>query len=100
MQYVHNIGVIGGSGPSLSDQIIIAKLQVTVAADSTPGEANVTAVAFSESIPTPYNVIVTGPEDTTHWVADKTAAGFNLHVSPRLAANQIAGGAYDVTVIA
>lgn len=97
--YKHIISDHGGFGSSDSVRMALA-LAVVLAADTNAGQANVTAIAFSTPFPDAnYAVLVEVGQDVTWWVTDKTAAGFNLHVSPRLAANQIAAGTLNIFIV-
>lgn len=65
------------------------------------GLAVVTAVAFKSPMPdTNYSVTVTPNQDATAYVSGKTVSGFNVTLMPRLAANTLAVGTFDVLVTA
>jgi hypothetical protein len=64
------------------------------------GVASTVAVSWTEPMPTPYCAIVSPVEDCTWFLSNRTALGFTLNVSPRLAANSLAGGTVKILVYA
>jgi hypothetical protein len=76
-----------------------------------PGQANVaggsagasvtTAVSVPNvALPAEYSVLVGGlSQDATAYVTGRTASGFNVVLEPRLAANTLAAGTFDVLIV-
>lgn len=81
---------------------MIGRFKKTYAAGAGAGTARTIAVTSSDikQLPGDYSVRVELPEDATYWVSAKTQAGFTVNISPRLAANTLAGGSADILVIA
>ena len=87
-QNANNDGIVMGIQPNIAN-----------AAGGAAGAAVVTAVAFA-NLPANYAVNVTPGQDATAFVSGKTASGFNVTLTPRLATNTLAAGTFDVTVLA
>lgn len=98
----HKLSVLDGSagGPFTDRSIVGQVLGVANLIGGGAGAAVVTAVAFLEPLPAAYQVIVSCGQDATAFVSGKTATGFNVTLEPRLAANTLAAGTFDVLVIA
>ena len=65
------------------------------------GLSVVTAVVFKSPMPSAvYSVNVTPNQDAVAFVTAKTTTGFNVTLFPRLAANTLAVGTFDVIVTA
>jgi hypothetical protein len=65
------------------------------------GQSIVTAVAFAAPMPdATYSVQVTPHQDAVAFVTAKTVSGFNVTLTPRLAADTLAAGTFDVLVTA
>jgi hypothetical protein len=98
---VHTVSIPGGQSAK-KDRIICGQQNgVANAAGGSAGAAVVTAVAFpTNSLPPSYAVVVNPGQDATWWVDGKTQSGFNVHMLPRLAANTLAAGTFDVIVVA
>lgn len=63
------------------------------------GAAVTTAISFTTPLPTAsYNVQVTPGQDAVPYVTSKTTSGFNVVLNPRLAANTLAVGTFDVVI--
>lgn len=90
-----------GNGLQNVDKVVLAKLDsVTNAAGGSAGTAVTTAVAFANELPADYAVFVQPGQDATAYVSSKTATGFNVVLTPRLATATIAAGSFDVLVVA
>lgn len=64
------------------------------------GAAVTTAIAFPGlPINGNYIVNVTPNQDAVPYVSSKTTSGFNVVLSPRLAANTLAVGTFDVEIV-
>ena len=65
------------------------------------GLAVVTAVVLDDPMPdATYGVVVTPGQDATAFVSGKTRTGFNVTLTPRLAATTLAVGTFDCIVFA
>lgn len=102
-QPVHSVEMIDGSKQSRQDRLLVG-MQSGVAnlAGGGAGASVVTAVSFAgkPNLPANYTVVVNPGQDATWFVSGKTATGFNVTLNPRLAANTLAAGAFDVAVFA
>lgn len=98
---IHTIDVVPGSSPTAQpDRVIFAILPgVANVAGSGAGAAVVTAVGGLQ-LPANYTVEVTPNQDAVPFVSGKTQSGFNVTLNPRLAANTLAAGTFDVTIFA
>lgn len=104
---MHTVEVVdnasGQSGNSLQnqDRVVIAALSgVANVVGGGAGLSVVTAVAFANELPANYGVQVTANQDAVAFVSGKTSTGFNVTLNPRLAANTLAVGTFDVLVVA
>ncbi|WP_293857254.1 hypothetical protein [uncultured Alsobacter sp.] len=92
-----------GSAQALAQQdrlICAIKKAVANAIGGGAGQSVATAVAFDEPLPAAYTVHVTPGQDCTWWISARTTTGFTVNLAPRLAANTLAAGTFDVTVFA
>jgi hypothetical protein len=99
---VHAVELIANSQLNQPDRVLVG-LQIGVAnlAGSGAGASVVTAVTFAAgALPSSYAVIVTPAQDATSFVTNKTANGFNVTLTPRLASATLAASSFDVVVIA
>jgi len=101
----HRTAVLDSVTPGqFLDKLIIGQaLGVANVIGGGAGAAVVTAVGaaqFPEGLPANYQVIVTVGQDAVAFVTAKTTTGFNVTLEPRLAANTLAAGTFDVLVIA
>jgi len=96
----HAIELKKGSSNASNDSLIVGN-QPNIAniAGAGAGLTVVTAVAFA-NLPANYSVLITPNQDATAFVSSKTANGFNVTLTPRLAANTLAAGTFDVMVLA
>ncbi len=96
----HVIRDYGGFGDTHSIRMAMAAAVANVIG-SGAGAAVVTAVAFKTPMPdTKYAVQVTPNQDAVAFVSGKTVSGFNVTLRPRLAADTLAVGTFDVLVTA
>ena len=100
MQAVHTVGVVDKSTQARKDMVVVA-MQADVAnlIGAGAGLSVVTAVVFGKELPAVYTVQVTPGQDAVAFVSAKTNLGFNVTLYPRLAANTLAAGTFDVTVL-
>lgn len=103
MQDMHTVEVPDGSAPAWQDRVIIAMIPGVVnAAGGGAGAAVTTAVSGLVNLPANYGVFINPGQDATWFIpsGSKTATGFNVTLTPRLAANTLAAGTFDVIVVA
>jgi len=97
----HTVAVLDGSSATFTDRTVIGVLIcVANAAGSGAGGSVTTAVAFAEPLPASYTAVVQPNQDAVAYLSGKTTAGFNVVMNPRLAANTLAAGAFDVILYA
>jgi hypothetical protein len=97
---LHTVEVLDGSNIQANDRLILGNFQDVVnGAGAGAGQAVTVAVAFSKPITANYSVLVNPQQDATWFVSGMTAAGFNVTLTPRLAANTLAAGHFDVVVV-
>lgn len=60
---------------------------------------SVTVAVAVKNLPSSYSVLVNPGQDATWYVSGKTNAGFNVTLTPRLAANTLASGTFDVVIL-
>jgi hypothetical protein len=100
MKAYHSVSILGGSDSSRNDGLVVAiKNDVANLIGGSAGAAVTTAVAFT-GLPPAYNVQVTPHQDAAAHVINKTAAGFDVVLRPRLAADTLAASTFDVLVTA
>jgi len=101
MNNFHTVGVLDGSNISNDDRVTLG-IQKAVAnvIGGGAGLSVTTTVTFSKELPANYAVAVTPNQDATAYVTNRTSTGFDVVLSPRLAANTLAAGAFDVLVVA
>jgi hypothetical protein len=104
---LHTVEVLdlasGSTGTSIQNQDkVVVGVQSAVAnlIGGGAGQSVVTAVVFANELPASYAVHVTPNQDATAFVTAKTSVGFNVTLFPRLAANTLAAGTFDVLVVA
>lgn len=96
----HAISLAQPTDPSQLDRLVVGfKAGVANVAGSGAGASVTTAVTFTD-LPAKYSVVVTPSQDAVAYVTSKTNSGFNVVLNPRLAANTLAIGTFDVTVFA
>jgi len=94
---VHTIDVLPGSAQAQKDRVTFANL-VGVANSAGGGAGQSVTVAVALALPASYSVMVNPGQDATWYVSGKTTTGFNVTLTPRLAANTLASGTFDVLV--
>ena len=99
---INRVGIVGGSTFAFPDRPMLGyQFNVANAAGSGAGAAVTTAITFTGELPgTNYMVLVAPNQDATAYVSGKTATGFNVVLTPRLAASTLASGHFDVLVLA
>jgi hypothetical protein len=98
---LHTIGVVGGSDPLAHGDRLLVLLRKSLA--SPVGGSAGAAVAInivSPNLPANAAIFVTPSQDATHWITNRTAGAFTVNIAPRLAANTLAAGTFDLLVLA
>lgn len=98
---VHSVSVIAGAPLEKNDRAHLGVLTgVANAAGGGAGQAVTTALTVA-GLPQSgkYTVIVNPGQDATWYVTSKTAAGFSVVLTPRLAASTLAAGTFDVAIV-
>lgn len=98
----HTVAVLDGSSAGFTDRVVLGQqLAVANAAGGGAGASVTTAITFADPLPsTNYTVLCQMSQDATWYITGKTTTGFNVVMNPRLAANTLASGNFDVTVLA
>lgn len=100
MKFAHTVAVPSGASQANQGQVMVGNIPgVANLAGGGAGTSVVTAVAV-QGLPASYSVLVNPGQDATWFVTGKTATGFNVTMLPRLAANTLAAGAFDVVILA
>lgn len=98
----HSVTVLDSpsGGAAFQDRVVIGQ-QVNVAnlIGGGAGLAVTTTVTFPHPLPTNYQVLVSPKQDCTWYVNNRTAFGFDVVLSPRLAANTLAAGTFDLLLV-
>jgi hypothetical protein len=97
---VHTLDMVDGSSFSQTDRVIVGMQTAVPNAAGTAGASVTTAVTFGYGLTANYTVLVSPNQDATWFVSSKTSTGFNVVLTPRLAANSLAAGTFDVIVFA
>ncbi len=98
---IHTVEAVDGSQQSRTDRVLFwLQFAVANAAGGSAGAAVSTAVTFpaTANIPANYFVDVEVSQDCTYYITSKTQAGFTVVMTPRLAANTLASGTFNVRV--
>lgn len=101
-QQIHTIEVPEGAlqGLSQKGRLLVANLPgLANAVGGGAGASVVTAVSGLKNLPANYSVVVNPGQDATWFVSGKTSTGFNVTLNPRLAANTLAAGTFDVLIV-
>jgi hypothetical protein len=97
----HTVEAPDGSTFTNTDKIIVGLQLGVVNASAGAGVAVTTAVSFpAGSLPAAYMVHVTPSQFCLPTVTAKTNSGFNVVLTPNIAANSIGAGTFDVMVVA
>lgn len=101
--FQHTIESPDGATPAHQDRAIIGTIPgIANAAGGGAGAAVTTTVTLSASanLPANYSVLVNPGQDATWYADNKKAASFDVVLTPRLAANTLAVGTFDVVIVA
>jgi len=98
---IHTIKVPDGAVPQFEDRVVVGMLaNVANPAGSGAGAAVTVPLSGFDDLPANYAVIVNPGQDATWFASGKSATGFSVTLTPRLAANTLAAGSFDVVVVA
>lgn len=75
--------------------LVGAGIGVANAAGGGAGASVTVVVSGLKNLPTNFGVVVNPGQDATWWISAKSATGFTINLSPRLAANTLASGTID-----
>jgi hypothetical protein len=97
----HRMSVLDGSSAAFTDKLIIGTLiGVANLIGGGAGQNVATVVAFAEPLPASFGVIISPRQDAVGFISAITTSGFTVNISPRLAANTLAAGTFDVLIYA
>jgi hypothetical protein len=99
----HSIAIPDGATPANEDRTIIGSIPgIANVAGGSAGAAVTTTVQLpaSANLPANYGVMVNPGQDATWYVSNKTFDSFTVTMTPRLAANTLAAGTFDVVIVA
>ncbi len=98
---IHTIESPDGATPARTDRAVIGFLPGVANAAGSGAGAAVTVAVTGLVLPPSYSVVVNPGQDATWFVSQssKTGAGFTVTLNPRLAANTLAAGAIDITIL-
>lgn len=110
MQPIHTVNRLGNgtAAPAAAssfvqaDQVMLGlQGQVPHGAGGGAGQAVTIAVTFATGeLPATYSVFANASQDATAYVSSKTSSGFNVTITPRLAATTLGSGTVDLLVVA
>jgi hypothetical protein len=98
-QAIHTVESPDKLNPILGDRIIIGVKAGQVNVVGSGAGAEVTIAITGMQLPANYAVMVSPNQDATWYVTSKSAAGFTIHLAPRLAASTLAAGTVDFVVV-
>lgn len=98
-QAIHIIESPDKLGPALGDRIVIGVKAGQANVIGSGAGAEVTIAITGMQLPANYAVLVSPNQDATWYISGKTAAGFTIHLAPRLAASTLAAGTVDFVVV-
>lgn len=110
--FVLNMGVVsytvGAAGTLYPSNLTTASVSGgTPTTPAVPGAVAITsaagqgsAVDIAQNLPGKFSVAVAPSEDCTSWITNKSNTGFTVNFAPRLAANTLAAGTFDLTISA
>lgn len=99
----HTIESPDGFTPAHQDRHVVGVMPgVANVAGSGAGAAVATVVSLppSANLPANYSVLVNPGQDATWYVSAKSFDSFTVTLTPRLAANTLAAGTFDVVLVA
>lgn len=96
----HTVSAPDGAKPQLNDRAILGSIIGVANGVGGGAGAAVTVAVGGLKLPPKYAVVVNPGQDATWFVSAKTATGFNVTLTPRLAASTLAAGTFDVVITA
>jgi len=97
---LHTVALMKGTQLSREDRLIVGQQRGVVnAAGGGAGQAVTTTVTFLGNLPTSFQAMVDPHQDATWYTTNKTANTIDVVLTPRLAANTLAAGTFDITLI-
>jgi hypothetical protein len=98
---VHTVeSPIGSNRNAWQDRKVIGQLIGVANLAGSGAGASVTTAISGMQLPASYAVLVVPSQDAVCYVTSKTKTGFSVVMNPRLAANQLAAGTFDVLIVA
>jgi hypothetical protein len=92
--------VLDGSTAAFTDRELLGvQFGLANAAGAGAGESVSTVVAFAEPIPPTFGAWISPRQDATAFIENVTAFGFTVVLNPRLPANTLAAGTFDVMLL-
>lgn len=98
-QVLHSIESPDKLAPALGDRVVLGVKTGQANVAGSGAGAEVTIAVTGLQLPPSYAVLVTPGQDATWYITGKSAAGFTIHLAPRLAANTLASGSVDYVVV-
>lgn len=97
----HSVSVMDSpTSSAFQDRIIVGQqLNVTNLIGGGAGQTVTTTVTFPHPLPASYQVMVSPKQDCAWYVNNRTTFGFDVVLNPRLAANTLAAGTFDLLLI-
>ena len=99
MLQIHDIQIPDGMPPNELDRITLGTLIGVANVIGGGAGQSVNVVVSGLQLPAKYAVFVNPGQDATWFVSAKSTTGFTVTLNPRLAANTLAAGAIDITLI-
>lgn len=98
---LHTVSVLPGSDAlAFEDRLLLLiKKQVLNGVGSGAGAALAIPITGLQ-LPPKYAVMIAPSQDATWWISNRLQTGFTVNLAPRLAANTLAAGTFDVIVTA
>jgi hypothetical protein len=90
----------GADRPILYDRIIYGRIGAVANAAGSGAGASVTTAVSGLELPASYTVVIMPSQDAVWYITNKTQSGFSVVMNPRLAANTLAIGTFDVLIFA
>ncbi len=97
---LHTVEAVPGAAPNANDKLRVGYLNAIANAAGGSAGASVAVAITGLSLPPNYNVHVEVDQDANAWISSKTQSGFTVNLEPRLAANTLAAGTFNVTIVA
>lgn len=100
-QDLHTVAVSDASDALAQADRLFMLLKKAFANGAGSGAGAALAVPISGlRLPAFYAVFVNPGQDATWYITNRTQAGFTVNLAPRLAANTLAAGTFDLLVLA